>query len=409
MADAAAEYALPRPPAGAPNVVMIVLDDLGFAQLGCYGSDIATPRIDALAAGGLRYNRFHVTALCSPTRACLLTGRNHHAVGVGFLPDMPIAHPGYTGRVPDTAATLPRILRDEGYSTSCVGKWHLTPGGERGSAGPFDRWPLGFGFERYYGFLHGDANHWAPEPGARQPLRRTSRDPRRRLPPQRRPDRRGDPLRHRAPAGRAGPPFFLYFALGRDPLAPPRVAGVERPLPRSFRRRLGPVASTRCTSDSTPSASCPSGTELSERPEWIPDWEALTADERRTMSRQMEVFAGFLTHTDAQIGRVVDQLARLGVLDDTVIMLVSDNGASAEGGTVGTFNEHRFTDARPRHHRRQRRVRSTISVGSARIRTTRGVGVGRQHSAATLEALHVARWVPDPADRAPARRVHRAR
>jgi arylsulfatase A-like enzyme len=322
---------------------MIVLDDLGFAQLGCFGSDIATPNIDALAHGGLRYNRFHVTALCSPTRACLLTGRNHHAVGVGFLPDMPIAHPGYSGTVPGTAAPLPRVLRDAGYNTFCVGKWHLTPGGERGSAGPFDRWPLGFGFERYYGFLHGDANHWAPN---------LVRDNHYVDPPSTpddgyhlTEDLANQAVRYVTEQHQAAPdrPFFLYLALGAvhsphhvasewiDPYRGRFDEGWERWRETTHARQveLGVV---------------PDNTELSERPPWIADWDALSAAERRTLSRQMEVFAGFLTHTDAQIGRVVDQLDRLGILDDTIVLLVSDNGASAEGGVVGTFNEHRFTE-----------------------------------------------------------------
>src|SRR5580704_1046354 len=151
-----------RAPRGAPNVVAIVLDDTGFAHLGSFGSGIATPHMDRLADGGLRYNRFHVTALCSPTRASFLTGRNHHAVGMGFLADIPLAYAGYTGRLPRSAAPLPRLLRDAGYSTMAVGKWHLTPRFERSAAGPFSQWPLGAGFERYYGFLQGDTNHWAP-------------------------------------------------------------------------------------------------------------------------------------------------------------------------------------------------------------------------------------------------------
>lgn len=146
-----------KAPAGAPNVVVILFDDLGFGQFGCFVSDIATPNIDRLARGGLRYNRFHVTALCSPTRAALLTGRNHHAVGMGFLCDIPTDDPGYTGKIPATAAALPRVLRDAGWNTMAVGKWHLLPSGERTSAGPYDRWPLGLGFERYYGFLRGDS------------------------------------------------------------------------------------------------------------------------------------------------------------------------------------------------------------------------------------------------------------
>ncbi len=154
---------VPRPPTGAPHVVMVVLDDLGFAQLGCFGSSIATPAIDRLAGNGLRYNRFHVTALCSPTRACLLTGRNHHAVGMGFLTDIPTGFPGYDGRIPTSAGTLARILRDAGYNTFAVGKWHLAPRWEQSASGPFERWPLGLGFERYYGFLAGDTNQWTPE------------------------------------------------------------------------------------------------------------------------------------------------------------------------------------------------------------------------------------------------------
>ena len=159
IADSTPEFApRPTPPAGAPNVVVIVLDDLGFGQLGCFGSDLSTPHIDDLADRGLRYHRFHVTALCSPTRAALLTGRNHHSVGMGFLTDVPIGFPGYDGRIPKSAATLPRILRDNGYATFAVGKWHLAPRWEQSAAGPFGQWPLGLGFERFYGFLGGDAN-----------------------------------------------------------------------------------------------------------------------------------------------------------------------------------------------------------------------------------------------------------
>ena len=170
----------PSPPTpsrrpGAPNVVVIVLDDLGFGQLGCFGSDIATPNIDRLAAEGLRYNRFHVTAMCSPTRAALLTGRNHHAVGMGFVTDLTTGFPGYNGRIPASAATLPRILRDDGWSTFAVGKWHLIPRWEQSAAGPFTYWPLGQGFQRYYGFLAGDTNQWTPDLVQRQRLRRPAR------------------------------------------------------------------------------------------------------------------------------------------------------------------------------------------------------------------------------------------
>ncbi len=143
----------PRPAEGAPNVLMIVLDDVGFAQLGCFGSGISTPRIDEVAGGGLRYQRFHVTAVCSSTRAALLTGRNHHAVGMGVTEEAALGFPGYTGRIPRSAATMARLLKDTGYNTMAVGKWHLGPRTETSAAGPFDRWPLGVGFEKYYGFL----------------------------------------------------------------------------------------------------------------------------------------------------------------------------------------------------------------------------------------------------------------
>jgi len=161
LADSTAPRA-PRPyDRGAPNVVVIVLDDAGFAHLGCYGGDIDTPNIDRLAARGVRFTNFHTTAVCSPTRACLLTGRNHHRVGMGMLPDIPVNYPAYTGVFPDDAATLAEILREAGYATSAIGKWHLVPRDQR-ATGPYDMWPTGVGFDRYYGFLNGETNQWTP-------------------------------------------------------------------------------------------------------------------------------------------------------------------------------------------------------------------------------------------------------
>jgi arylsulfatase A-like enzyme len=331
----------PRPPSGAPNVVVVVLDDTGFAQLGCYGSDIRTPNIDGLARSGILYNRFHVTALCSPTRACLLTGRNHHAVGMGFLADIPMAFPGYTARIPKSAATLARVLADAGYSTLAVGKWHLTPRGERTASGPFCTWPLGLGFERFYGFLHGDANQWTPnlvsdnhfvDPPARpedgyhltEDLVDTSvrlvRDQQQATP---------------------GKPFFLYLATGATH-APHHVPaewaeayrgsfddGWERWRERTFERQMA-------------SGVVPPGTVLTERPPWVQAWDHLPAEERRLYARMQEIFAGFLTHTDHHLGRLFGFLAEIGAMDHTLVVLLSDNGASAEGGRVGSVNEHRF-------------------------------------------------------------------
>jgi len=341
------DYPLPQPEPGAPNVVMIVLDDMGFAQLGCFGSGIATPNIDRLAAGGLRYNRFHVTAICSPTRACLLTGRNHHNVGVGFLVDLPMRYPGYTGRIPKSAVPLPRVLRDHGYNTFAVGKWHLVPGGERTDAGPFDRWPLGFGFERYYGFLNGDANQWAPS------LARDNHY----VEPPRTPEEgyhlsedladeaiRNITRQQQASGGER--PFFLYFALGAmhapHHVAPEWVEPYHGAFDQGWDRWRDEVFARQVESGIVPD-----GTTLTPRPSWIDEWDSLPEDTRRVLAHQMEVYAGFLSHTDAQIGRVIDQLEKLGILDDTIVMLVSDNGTSGEGGAMGTFNEHRFTEHLP--------------------------------------------------------------
>ena len=331
-----------RAPEGAPNVVVVVLDDLGFGQLGCFGSDIATPNIDRLAAGGLRFNRFHVTALCSPTRAAALTGRNHHAVGMGFLTDIPTGFPGYTARIPPTAAALPRILRDEGWSTFAVGKWHLTPRWEQSASGPFDHWPLGLGFERYYGFLNGDTNQWTPDLVSDNGF----------VDPPARPEdgyHLTEDLADRAirlvrDQQHATPdkPFLLWFATGAthaphqapqefiDAYAGQFDDGWEAWRERTFERQVA-------------AGVVPEGTVLPERPPWVPAWDALPEDQRRLFARFMECFAGFLTHTDAQIGRLLDFLDEVGEAENTVVLLFSDNGTSAEGGPHGSFNEHRFT------------------------------------------------------------------
>jgi arylsulfatase len=327
-----------RPPDGAPNILLVVLDDVGFAQLGCYGSPIETPHIDRLAGGGLRYQRFHVTAICSSTRAALLSGRNHHAVGVGMTMETPLGFPGYTGRIPPSAALLPRVLRDAGYSTFAVGKWHLCPRGEYSASGPMDRWPLGMGFQRYYGFLGAETNQWAPE------LCRDNTF----VDPPRSPeegyhlteDLTDEAIRMVRDQRQATPskPWFCYFAPGAAH-APHHVeptwseayrgrfdSGWEMLRQETFERqlRLGVV---------------PGGTVLSGRPSWVPDWDQLSSGERTLFARYMEVFAGFMTHTDAQIGRLLEYLDRSGDLGHTLVLLLSDNGASGEGTPTGTLNE----------------------------------------------------------------------
>ncbi len=336
----------PKPPAGAPNVVVIVLDDTGFAHLGAFGSDIGTPHMDTLAAGGAPFSRFHVTALCSPTRASFFTGRNHHAVGMGFLADIPLGFPGYTARIPKSAATLPRLLRDAGYSTLAVGKWHLTPRWQRSAAGPFDCWPLGLGFERYYGFLQGDTNQWTPNLICDNHA----------IDPPRRPedgyhlseDLADQAVRMVQDQQQAAPgkPFFLYFALGAMH-APHHVAPEWVDPYRGVFDKGWDAWRAEIFERQVARGVVPAGTVATPRPGWVEAWSDLSADERKLYARQQEVFAGFLTHTDAQIGRVLSSLERLGVMDNTLVLLFSDNGASAEGGVKGTYNEHQFTDRVP--------------------------------------------------------------
>jgi len=344
-AESTSAQAEPPFRAGAPNVVVVVLDDTGFAQLGCYGSDIATPAIDGLAGRGIRLTNFHTTAVCSPTRACLLTGRNHHRVGVGMLPDLPMNFPGYTGRIPNEAGTLAQILAAEGYATLAVGKWHLTPRDQRSPSGPFENWPLGKGFEHYYGFLGGDANHWAPElvrdnsyvdpPRTPDEGYHLSEDLAAEAITRLRELRRNQPTR----------PFLLWLALGAthaphhvtpewsDPYRGRFDRGWDAWRHETLERqvRLGIV---------------PTGTELPIRSEHVPVWDELDADRRRLYARMMEIYAGFLTHADAQIGRLLAALDELGERDNTIVVLVSDNGASGEAGPHGSVSEFRFAQGR---------------------------------------------------------------
>ena len=339
MSEGTARYVpYRRPGAGAPNVVIIVLDDIGFAQLGCFGSAIATPSIDRLAAGGLRYNRFHVTSICSSTRAALLSGRNHHAVGMGMTMETPLGFPGYSGRIPKSAALLPRIMRDGGYATMAIGKWHLCPRGEYSAAGPMDRWPLAQGFERYYGFLAAEASQWDPPLVQDNTLIEPPRSPRDGY-------HLSEDLADRAirmvlDQRQAAPekPFFCYLALGAAH-APHQVpARWIEPYRGRFDR--GWEAERSATFERQVAAGLvPAGTELTARPAWVQDWERLSGDERRLFARYMEVFAGFVTHADAQIGRFLDFLEERGDLANTLVLVLSDNGASAEGSPVGTINE----------------------------------------------------------------------
>jgi arylsulfatase A-like enzyme len=336
--------AWPRPlraAPGAPNVLFIVLDDTGFGQFGCYGSPIATPNIDSLAAGGLAFNNMHTTALCSPSRSCIITGRNHHANATAAINELATGYPGYNGNIPFENGFLSEMLLQHGYSTYMVGKYHLLPSEFESAAGPFDRWPLGRGFERFYGFLGGDTSQWHPDlvydnhqveppatPGQGYHLTADLAD---------------KAIEFIADAKQVAPdkPFYLHFCTGATH-APHHV-------PKEWADRYAgqfddgwDAYRQRVFARQQELGIMPPGAELSRHDPDVPDWESLSPEARRLAARMMEVFAGFLSHTDHHVGRLLDFLKETGQFDNTLIMVVSDNGASAEGGPTGTTNELQF-------------------------------------------------------------------
>jgi len=320
---------------GLPNVVYIVLDDVGFAQFGCYGSSIDTPNMDRLAANGLRYTNYHTTTLCSPSRACLLTGRNHHTVGMRSVSNWARAYPNGRGAITNRAATIPQLLRDRGFSTFAVGKWHLAPMSETSAAGPFDHWPLQKGFERYYGFLDALTDQFAPEltyDNHRIPTRDTpgyhvSEDI---------VDRAIGFVRDQRSIY-DDKPFFLYVAFGacHDPhQAPPEYL-------EKYRGRFDQgydVAREEWFERQKAMGIVPEDTVLPSSNPNVPPWDSLTPDQQLVANRLQEAFAAMLDHTDVQIGRLVDYLEETGQLDNTLIVLTSDNGASDAGGPLGRVN-----------------------------------------------------------------------
>jgi arylsulfatase A-like enzyme len=335
-----------RAPEGSPNVVLVVLDDVGFAQLGCYGSDIDTPTFDRLAAGGVRYTGFHTTALCSPTRACLMTGRNHHAVGMARVTDLPRGYPGYSSRIPKSCGFVPETLREHGYATFAIGKWHLAPHEDTHLGAARDRWPLGRGFERFYGYFGGEThqfspalvhdNHFEEAPGGYDDGYHLTEDLADHAIEWVTDLRATDPTK----------PFFLYFCTGacHSPHQVPHGwvdryhgrfdQGWDQWREETFarQREAGVV---------------PEGTTLPPRPDWVPAWDSLGDDQRRLFARFMECFAAYLSHADEQIGRVVSFLEELGELENTLLIVVSDNGASSEGGAAGSINDLRLWNAHP--------------------------------------------------------------
>lgn len=320
-----------------PNIVVVVLDDVGFADLGCYGSEIPTPHIDSLAAGGLRYRDFHVTAMCSPTRACLLTGRNAHAVGVGIIAEWANGQPGYDGRLYPNAGTLPEVLRVHGYNTLAVGKWHLAGTEEYGAAGPFSNWPLGKGFNRWYGFHGALADQYYPELYVdNHPIHL---DP----PPgyhlsEDLVDQSVCMVRDHLTSA-AGAPFFLYLAFGAChwPHHAPK-AYMDR-FKGAYDRGWDVVRDERLNRQKAMGI-VPQDTVLAPRNDDVMAWDEVQSDDAvvRLSTRLQEAYAAFMSHTDDQIGHLLGQLEQMGILDDTIVLLMSDNGASPEGGATGAIN-----------------------------------------------------------------------
>lgn len=325
--------ARPQPPKGAPNVLIWVIDDGGFAHVGSFGGLIETPSIDHLADSGLRFTNFNATPLCSPSRAALLTGRNPHTVGLGSHAFLATGYPGYNAQVPKSAATIARILKDSGYATYAVGKWDHLPTTHVSPVGPYDYWPSGQGFDRFYGFLHYEANQFTPamwldhepvNPGQNDPTYHVSTDLA---------DRAIEWIEQQQNI-RPEQPFFMYWATGavHGPLHVPEAYidkyrgqfdmgwNRAREIILERQKKLGVV---------------PADAELPAWPEELPLWDSLTAAERKMAARAMEVFAAQMDHADHEFGRVVKALEERGELDNTVILVLSDNGATAEASPAG--------------------------------------------------------------------------
>jgi len=340
-------YLAPKAPDGAPNVLMLVWDDLGYSTMDCYGGPVECPNMARVAESGVRFSNFHTTALCSPTRSCLLTGRNHHANGMGRIADLATGFPGYDGCIPKANRFLSEMLVPHGYAAWAVGKWHLTPEDEANLAARRDRWPLGRGFERFYGFFGGEThqnapalaydNHFVDAPRAVEDGYHLTEDLVDHAVEFVHDLRNVDPDK----------PFFLYLCPGacHSPHHAPR-EWIER-----YRGRFDAGWDewrTRTLARQIDAGLLPPGTALSERPDWVPAWAELSDDERRVYARFMEAFAGYLSHTDHHVGRLLETLRETGDLDDTIVIVCSDNGASSEGGVTGSVNDVRAWNGTPR-------------------------------------------------------------
>jgi arylsulfatase len=340
LKDSTPNYPQPvKAPKGAPNVLIVLLDDVGFGQAGTFGGPVPTPTLDRLAKNGIKYNYFHTTALCSPTRAALLTGRNHHSCGTGVIIECGTGFPGYTGIIPQSCVRVPEILRGNGYATAMFGKAHNTPEPEISPAGPFDRWPTGQGFEYFYGFNQGETNQWypvlyrnttpvaqpkSPEQGYHFTVDMTDE---------------AIAWTRNVRAANRDKPWFAYFATG--------AAHAPHHAPKAWREKFkgkfdhGWDKQREITfARQKELGVIPENAKLTPRPKEIPAWDDQSAEARKVYTRLMENFAGFLAHTDNEVGRLIGSIEQSGELDNTLIFyIVGDNGPSAEGGLEGTFNE----------------------------------------------------------------------
>ena len=324
-------------PPNAPNVLLIITDDVGFGATSTFGGPIQTPNFQRLADSGLRYNMFHTTALCSPTRAALITGRNHHSVASGVITEFATGYPGYNSLVPKSAGSVAEVLRENGYNTSWFGKMHNVPDWMSSQAGPFDLWPSGLGFEYFYGFIGGDTDQWHPalfentrpievEMEADAPLDKNLAD-------------KAIEWVQMQHALAPEKPWLLYYATGtaHAPHHAPKewIAKYKGQFDQGWDKVREETLARQIKAGVVPE-----GTQLTKRPEQIPAWDTLSPDQKRLYARMMEVYAGALSYADDQIGRIIDALEDSGQLDNTlVIFIMGDNGASAEGTQQGTTNE----------------------------------------------------------------------
>ena len=331
-------------PKNAPNFIVIVLDDVGFGHLGCYGGQVNTPNIDKLAKGGLQFTNFHTTSLCSPSRAVLLTGKNHHQLGMAAITEAATGYPGNFGTIPKSSVLVPEVLKLNGFNTMAFGKWHLTPYTAYTQAGPFTNWPLGSGFERFYGFLGGETDQYAPlliQDNSFIDI------------PQKEGYHLSEDLVDKTiqaikdqQQGNTGRRFFTYLALGANhaPLHAPKVyiekykgkfdMGWDKAREEIFARQKAMKI-------------IPEDTQLPERNDMVKAWDSLNEKEKAVYCRLQEAYAGMLEHADAQIGRLMDELKAMDLDQNTMIILVSDNGASQEGLQNGVTNTDRYRNYNP--------------------------------------------------------------